>query len=165
MNALLAIPAADITETEPGVYALGTKVVGVEQLPGFYVVRNEWSLHKRGTMNFSGTTYRLFIAHGPRSGFQWLKGQGYECLTLKEAENLAGAKGAALRAAWKHWLVDGTLTTGEGDIAVTGYPWTFSGAPGLGVDGAMNVSALVRPYPGITTFGYPDDHDGDGSVD
>lgn len=167
MNALIALRPSDVVlvDAETGEYTLlGRRAE--EQRSGFFVVEQKWSLHLVRSVVFGGTTYHLLVGHGPKAGFRALKQAGVKVWGFREAAQLGGAVGTALRAAWPYWLVDGTLTGDEGDSVVSSYPWRFEGDAQPGVDGAMNVSALVRPRLGITTLGYDEDYDGeDAEID
>lgn len=167
MNALVALQLSDLGPPDP---ETGERTIlgrpAVEQLDGFFVVEQKWSLHLVRSVVFGGTTYHLLVGHGPKAGFRALRDAGVKVWGLREAAQLGGAVGAALRKAWPFWLVDGTLTTAEGNSSVSSYPWRFTGDAQPGVDGTMDVSALVRPYLGITTLGYDEDYDGeDAEVD
>lgn len=136
-----------------------------EELPGFWTFRvgqMRCSAHRLGTVVIATVTYRVWYVHAPLAILQGMQAAGLEVRTLKQIAALGGAIGTALRNAWKRWLVNGTWTpTGHAPVAVTDFPWRFSGTPGVGVDGAMNVSALVRPCAEALVLGTPEDHDGE----
>ncbi len=165
MNALVCIKPNQFTKLDDGLYELLGRVA-CEQAPDFFVVEDKWSFHKITSASFGGKTYHVLIAHGPRAGFKALKEAGIYVQTLREVAGLPTQSAAALRAAWPYWLVDGALTTDEGDVAVSDYPLCMTGGPALGQHGSVCVDALVRPYVGITTLGYEEDYDGeDAGVD
>lgn len=130
----------------------------------FTVQGTPCSAHRFGTATIGGQSRRLWLFHAPRAVLRRLRDQdGFFVRTLKEIATGAGDH-AAVRAAWRFWLVNGTLTLGApvggGTRAVTSFPWRFSGTAQTGVDGAMNVSALVRPFSGKEVPGDHEDYDG-----
>lgn len=137
-----------------------------QELPGFWTFGIQGtglrcSAHRLGTAVIGGQTLRLWLAHAPRAVLRALRDQdGIYVRTLKEIASSGQADDIAARLGHKAWLVDGTYTGPQGGIAVTGFPWTFTGAVATGTDGLMVTSALVRPRTGVEALGDVEDYDG-----